>query len=97
MTKNPNKEKKEPSMYRRFKNTKGLNIGLGDLVEFEWTANRFPYKPIRMKGIVQGLPPDWYVADCHASIRDCIVPFDNITKLIKRRAIDPKLMKYLHR
>jgi len=66
-------------------------------VEFKWHKNRFPYKPIKLQGIIQGLPPDWYVINKHADIRDCIVSFDDITKIIKRHAIDPKLIKYLHR
>jgi hypothetical protein len=97
MTKKTNKKNKKPSIYRRFKNIMGLSIGLGDIVEFKWHEDRFPYKSIKMKGIVQGLPSDWYVINGHASVRDCIVSFDDITKIIKRRAIDPALIKYLHR
>jgi hypothetical protein len=97
MTKTTNKKVKEPSIYRRFKNAKGLSVGLGDLVEFKWNENHSPYKPIKLQGIIQGLPPDWYVINKHADILDCIVSFNDITKIIKRHAIDPKLIKYLHR
>jgi hypothetical protein len=93
-------KKSKKSIYRRVKTPKGIQFGVGDLVEYWWYRNvkRDDYyheEKTKFKGIIKTLGGNGPCIRGHAEIYNGIVPYKNIIGVIKKRAINPKMIKYL--
>ena len=87
---------KKKSIYRLVRTPKGLRIGVGDFVEYWWWRDvRGHEERAKFKGVIHTLGGDWPVILRHASICNCIVAYKDIIRVIKKRVVDPKWMKYL--
>lgn len=94
-------KKSKKSIYRRVKTPKGIQFGVGDLVEYWWYkhVNRGDHylheEKAKFVGIVKNLGGDGPCIRGHADICNAIVPYKSIIRVIKKRVVDPKWMKYL--